>query len=290
MLTSAALVLGSCDLADPPAGTPVFLRIDTILLDGNPGTQGFLSHKFTDAWVFVDDQSIGAYELPVVFPALLRDNSVITVTAGIKQNGFSNSRINYPLMQVWDTSPGFAEGDTIQLNPEVRYADDVAFHRIIDFEVSAPFTEVGASVPMQVATEDSLVFEGARSAYIEFNEATDVAELRGESVPGAAFPLSTDTIPEDDSPVYLEMDYRCNQVFDVWLRTLPPPGSTAAPINEYLLSLAPQSDWNKIYIGLTEKLGSLGLNARYQIVIRGQKSPFVDQGRIFLDNLKIVSR
>jgi hypothetical protein len=290
MLGLFAVAGSGCDLADPPVGTPVYLRIDTILLDGDPLSQGFLSHNFEDAWVFIDDQSVGAFELPVVMPALVQPNSVITVTAGIRQNGFSNSRINYPLMQVWDTSPAFAEGDTITLTPEVRYAADVAFHRVIDFEVSTPFDDVNGSVPMQVTSEDSLVFEGNRSAYIELNALTDIVELRSERIPGAAFPLSTDTIPEDDSPVFLEMDYRCNQIFDIWLRSIPPIGSTAAPINEYMLTLSPQSDWNKIYIGLTEDLGSLGLNSSYQIVIRGEKSFLVEQGRIFLDNLKIVSR
>jgi hypothetical protein len=76
----------------------------------------------------------------------------------------------------------------------------------------------------------------------------------------------------------------------VWLRTSPAPGSTQAPINEYLLTLAARPAGNKIYLGLTDQLGSLGLNGRYQIVFRGFKDPSVATGRIYLDNLKLVSR
>ncbi len=284
-----AIALAGCELAAPPEGTPAWLRIDTIVLEGDPASQGALTQGFSDAWVFVDDQSIGAYELPVVLPVLLREGSTITVTAGIKQNGFSNSRIAYPLLLPWSFSPAFGEGDTIPAVPRVRYAPDVAFHRLINFETSTPFEEVNGSVPMQVTSEDSVVLEGTRSAFIELEDG-QIIDLRSETFPGAAFPLGPDTIPEDDSPVFLEMDYRCNQPFDVWLRTSPAPGSTQAPINEYLLTLAARPAGNKIYLGLTDKLGGLGLNGRYQIVFRGFKDPSVATGRIYLDNLKLVSR
>ena len=56
----------------------------------------------------------------------------------------------------------------------------------------------------------------------------------------------------ENENVFLELDYKCNQPFDIWLRANQSPNF----LSSYIVTLAPKEDWNKIYINLSEDNGS----------------------------------
>ena len=66
MLAFAAL---SCDSIDIFDERPAYLQIDSFVLADNPNAdEGSLNHNIVDAWVFIDDEMIGVFELPATIP------------------------------------------------------------------------------------------------------------------------------------------------------------------------------------------------------------------------------
>ncbi|MBI1193961.1 MAG: hypothetical protein GC205_12445 [Bacteroidetes bacterium] len=279
LVVAGACLAPSCELINPPEQLPTYLRIDTIILEGNPGEQGFLSHNISEAWVVINNQlSLSAYQLPAVVPVLAEGPTTITINAGIRRNGLSNSREAYPLYEFYAVERTLQPFDTLQLNPVVRYQNDIVFSLLENFETGnnfAPTLESNAS--FEVINDPSLAFEGNRCARVLL-EGTEYLEIRSgeKSLPDVGL-----------APVYLEMDYRCNQPFEVWVRSVPLFSGT--PISSFIVSVAPKDDWNKIYVYLSEQLGQLD-DAVYQISIQAIRDPGVEVGEIYLDNLKLLYR
>ena len=64
-------LLFSCNKFDGDQTIPAYIHIEKITLADNPIiSEGSLSNRITDAWVYVDDELIGAFELPATFPVL----------------------------------------------------------------------------------------------------------------------------------------------------------------------------------------------------------------------------
>ena len=72
------LVLSSCQKEDK-VDIPTYLKIDNIALD-----EGNTTSNITDAWVYVNDQLQGVYELPAKFPVLEEEIQTVRIKAGIK--------------------------------------------------------------------------------------------------------------------------------------------------------------------------------------------------------------
>ena len=72
------LILSSCQKEDT-VDIPTYLKIDNIVLD-----EGNTTSIITDAWVYVNDQLQGVYELPAKFPVLEEDIQTVRIKAGIK--------------------------------------------------------------------------------------------------------------------------------------------------------------------------------------------------------------
>jgi hypothetical protein len=83
-------LLFSCNKFDGDQTIPSYIHIDKITVVDNPTlNEGSLSNKITDAWVYVDEELIGAFELPATFPVLKKGKHKISIHPGIKLNGIS---------------------------------------------------------------------------------------------------------------------------------------------------------------------------------------------------------
>src|ERR1039457_4232719 len=86
----------SCEKFSGDQTIPAYLKIDSIYITTKTETQGSASHSITDAWVYVDDQFIGAYQMPARFPVLKEGKHKVEVFAGIKKDGIAATRTPYP--------------------------------------------------------------------------------------------------------------------------------------------------------------------------------------------------
>ena len=87
------LLLVSCEKNDKNM-IPSYIKINSISINNSEET-----HNITDAWVYINDNLQGVYELPAHFPVLYTGNQRIRIKAGIKQNGISSTRIPYPFYE-----------------------------------------------------------------------------------------------------------------------------------------------------------------------------------------------
>ncbi|HHS95849.1 MAG TPA: hypothetical protein ENJ45_04600, partial [Phaeodactylibacter sp.] len=85
----------SCNLINPDEKEPAYLHIASYTLSAS-STQGGNTHKVTDAWVYVNGNSLGAYQMPVTLPVLETGEVVLEIFPGIKTNGIAELPEIYP--------------------------------------------------------------------------------------------------------------------------------------------------------------------------------------------------
>ena len=90
LLITSLLFLLSCEVINTEEDIPSIISIESIEVDGNH------SSNITDAWVYIDNEFQGVFPLPANFPVLKTGELEIIIEAGIKKNGISSSRENYP--------------------------------------------------------------------------------------------------------------------------------------------------------------------------------------------------
>ncbi|UPT65780.1 MAG: hypothetical protein M0D57_14835 [Sphingobacteriales bacterium JAD_PAG50586_3] len=122
----------ACKKEVPNGGIPAYIQIDTIKVTTN-ANQGSASHKVTDAWIFVDSEPLGAFQLPCKIPVLKEGNHTILVRGGIKMNGISATRVPYPFYQFYQTDVNLVKEQVTVIQPTVTYFTDLLFPYKEDF-------------------------------------------------------------------------------------------------------------------------------------------------------------
>lgn len=272
-----SVLINSCELYNPSEPVPSYIHIDKFTLTIQPD-EGTNSHKITDAWVYVDDQLIGCFELPVTFPVMYEGTHEVKVRAGIKINGIAATRAPYPFYTTYSTSVNLSKGNKITINPNVKYLADTHFDFMENFEnVGTLLTNSpsGTDTSLQQLSNDLNVFEGSGSgiAYL------DNDRLLFECVTNTSYVL-----PKNSAPVFLELNYKCNRSFVVGIFAHAPGNSSKAAA----LGINPSANWNKIYIYLTPVIMAAANATDYNIFIGMINNTGSDSLALLIDNLKLV--
>ena len=115
------LTLTSCEKEDENSigeTIPAYIQIDAISIDDVNDTE-----KITDAWVYINDQLQGVYELPSLFPVLSTGKQNIRIKGGIKNNGISSSRRAYPFYKSFIQEKNLKADQITSMYPIVSYID-----------------------------------------------------------------------------------------------------------------------------------------------------------------------
>lgn len=88
-------LLTSCHKFDG-LSVPSYIHIESIELNCDYYTYGANTSNFTSAWVYIDDDLIGCYELPSTFPILKKGPHNVKVYAAININGIGATRSPFP--------------------------------------------------------------------------------------------------------------------------------------------------------------------------------------------------
>ena len=259
------LVLSSCQ-KENTVDIPTFLKIDNIALD-----EGNTTSNITDAWVYINDQLQGVYELPAKFPVLEEDIQTVRIKAGIKINGIASSRIAYPFYTSYFEDITFTPNETKTITPIVSYLDSINFFQE-DFEGT------GVNLETSAISDTTLLKLVDRDNHYGAGILSDSLFI---------FEISTDELkdlPQAGSPVFLELDYKSNTQFLVGVYVNYPQ----SVIQKDLLWINPKQEWNKIYVNLTTTI-SEGINASSFKVFIGMKRDFeLEKNELYFDNLKVV--
>ena len=273
------LALSSCELINPDEGIPSYIQIDTITLSTDYAAEGSASHKITDAWVYVDDELVGAYELPATIPVLNSGSHKITINAGIKMNGIAATRIPYPFYESYEVTTDLFPDSAISLEPNVNYYSSTTFAWKEDFEspgYTLEITSISDTILNRVSgTAD--VFEGNSSGLFSM--------LNPPHILFECKTINEYALPKGGTPVFLELNYKCNNTFRIGIFANEAGLSTQVP---QTILINKSENWNKIYVNLTNEV-SLFVNAiNYNIyfgVIPDEGNP---EPIVYVDNIKLI--
>ncbi|MBL7888354.1 MAG: hypothetical protein JNL24_02315 [Bacteroidia bacterium] len=275
----------SCNIINPAEPIPSYIRINSISLTTVAG-QGSNSSKITDAWVYIDEQLVGCFEVPVTIPILKEGVHQLKIRGGIKVNGISATRSPYPFYDSYTQTITLNNGEVQTISPVVKYLSSADFTCMEDFEASTGTilynSPSGTDTTLAVTTTLSEVFEGNKSGIAYIDATRTLFECVSD--PNTLFPL-----PKNSAPVFLEFNYKANYNFAVGLFCHTVIGSTTTNITkEKTLDFNPSSDWNKAYVYLTPTIGASGSANQYKIFIGMLNTTGADSLALQLDNIKIV--
>ena len=280
VLILSTLLLSSCkeDI------TASWLKIPTINLVTNPTTEGVNSNDITDAWVYMDNQPLGVWELPCEIPILAEGSHDFIVYAGIKSNGINATRIPYPFYKPTTFTLTLTKGETIEYTPTVNYKSDLAFIGREDFEDTG------------IILAPNTTYDTSNIEIININDYPNIIKY-GDNC-GKMTLTSLDTIIQVftdlnlDIPtgkIFMEIDYMNSNSFAVGLVTQT---VTTYTTNDPFIRVNSQDEstmkWKKIYLDLTDYLNYLSNPVFFEYYIVSSLDDGKSDGVVYLDNIKIV--
>ncbi len=131
-----AISLTGCYKFKGDQTVPAYLKIDSINVETYFPDEGSNSSKITDVWAYVDDNLVGVFELPALFPVLAKGRHKLQLRAGIMLNGISSTRVPYPFYLPIDYTDFEFFEDSVQTPPDLttEYYPGLKFAWMEDFE------------------------------------------------------------------------------------------------------------------------------------------------------------
>lgn len=283
----ALFLMTGCDKFEGDQSIPSYIRIDSIGVKITSSIQGTASASLTDAWVYVDDQLIGCFELPAVIPVLAEGKCNVKVYPGFKINGMNNTRAPHPMFNYFSFTKTLYPDSTISLTNQLINGKQTlltTYKEACTFKWMESFADPSLSIDSVKTSETGIgltpdgyadVFEGQFSGRIYMPDTvTYFLGTNNEDL----------TLPKLGRAVILELNYKTN--IDVTIGMYAT--STSQTVMQPLLVLSPTSTWKKIYVNLSPYVSSQSSAISYKIffgVIRDESS---SAGEILLDNIKLV--
>jgi hypothetical protein len=291
-LIMVVFLVTSCSKDKFKAQTPSYLHLESIDLE-TESFEGSSSHKITDAWVTMDGNFLGAFEVPCIVPILAEGEHEFRISAGIKANGISATRITYPFYDVCDLF--LKSNNTYQLsdanyitlikdssvvvNATTKYTENTNFLFIEDFEDAGAVLEMSeqSDTILTSTNIDSLVFEGYGSGEVHLDSVNDFFEL-----------ISSEFTPMSSiyNATMLELNYRCDHSFKLGVAV---KSADTGVIDRFeSIQISPSSDWNKIYVHMTNQVNLGNSDDEFGVFIGSVKSSSVETASFYFDNIKWV--
>ncbi|MCX6306366.1 MAG: hypothetical protein NT040_15495 [Bacteroidetes bacterium] len=273
------ITVSSCEKFSGDQTIPAYLSIDSIYITTNEA-QGTASQRITDAWVYVDDEFLGAYELPARFPVLKSGKHQLKIWSGVKKNGIAATRVSYEFYNPISREINLVPDSTLKTGVmATTYQAKTSFTWMENFEsVSLSLdTTSGSLATIKLTPADSAVtFEGYHSGMVVLDATHDYFECQTHT-----------EYPIPYQQVFLEMNFNCSNPFVVGLFTY----GTSILYQTPVITLNPTNgQWKKIYIDLTTTLNAYTAMYSFRVYFRAFKDAGMTKSGILLDNLKIVTR
>jgi len=283
----ATLTVFSCERFEGEQTIPAYLHVDTIYLESNPLIEeGYLTHNFTDVWVYVDDQVIGAFELPATIPILANGKHKVALYAGVVYNGITGTRGNYLFTKpkVYQEFE-LAMDSVISRNFSVSYYDNTKFLWMEDFEGTLSIKPTSNSDTTinkfhhQVA--DDFLGLSSGEGYLDGDHQVWEVTSYDPERPGYDF-------PSGGQPVFLEMDYNTENYLAVGIFVTDiGSGITQHPV---VVFQPTGGEWKKVYVNLSPSISAFNTSDHFNVFLRADKDSSLEEARILVDNLKLITR
>ncbi|MDP3445941.1 MAG: hypothetical protein Q8T08_24030 [Ignavibacteria bacterium] len=281
---SSILLLSACNKFEGEQTVPAYLHVDTILLTTDYFTQGSNTHNFTDMWVYVNDQLIGAFELPATIPVLARGKNKLEIRPGIKLNGISGTRVPNPFYKPYTINDfTFIEDSVLTVYPTTSYYSTTNFAWTEDFEnTSISLAKTSQSDTTINKTSPAHNPEAYLSNYSSYS---GVVHLEGDVTNFQIASFLGYTLPGLGAPVVLEVDYKCDRAFGIGMFAK----ESGTIINIPLIVVNPSDTWKKIYINLGPNITEHNTASEFKVYFESELGTDA-QARFLFDNIKLLYR
>lgn len=274
----------SCNKFEGDQTVPAYIKIDTVLLNTDYYSQGSNSHNITDVWVYVNDQLVGAFELPATIPILSRGNQKLEIRPGIKLNGIGGTRVPYPFYQPYVLNDfNFIEDSIRKINPVTSYYNTVGYAWLEDFE--------GTSISLAKTTQsDTSIYKttpinNPEAFLSEFSSYSGIINLTQDKNNFKIASFNAFILPGNGSPVMLELDYKCDRSFGVGMFA-----TINGTVVDIPLVVVNKSDtWNKIYINLGPNISAYTNASNFKVYLESSLSD-ESEAAYYFDNIKLIYR
>lgn len=275
-----ALVMPSCKKLNPPETIPCYGHIDSIGFTVGTG-QGSASADINSAWVYVDDQPVGAFELPCTFPMVASNGThTISIYPGVTVDGMNSTRNKYPFYTYYANPVNLTQGSTTKFAFTGTYTASTKFDWIEDFDGPGGITiskYSGDTNMFKVGKPDA--FEGSYSGEVLLDSNASINEV--------AYTGTSDsmTLPHNGTSVFMEINYNTNCLFTMGVFYYDAGTSSYIQGAQWVSAYA-TTGWKKMYIDLGPMVANLsGPFKIYFSVIR----PYgTTEAKLMLDNIKVL--
>lgn len=272
-----AFIAGSCIKNNPD---PAWLEVNEWTLEANIdpiSNTGELTHNFTDAWVYIDNEFIGIFEVPFKIPVLYSGMRNIKIYPTVLNNGISATKKIYPFVEPYIIDAEMIQNQTLTINPVTRYYNQVNFW-IEDFEGGSKITDSPNSSANLFKDNDPLYSQWGYYGEIQLSETAAEWVATSESM----------TLPQGGAEVYLEVDYYNTNSVVTGVLAINSVEVKENPNVQINAQDASEVKWKKIYIDLKDVVSGSTTAEYFKQSFQadlesGQTSTF-----IILDNIKVV--
>ena len=288
-----ALTFQSCEIINPPEQIPFYLRIDSISFMDSSTTPATITKKgvqnIVDAWVSVDGEYIGTYELPTTIPVLKpAGNHRVSIIPGILFNGVNSDRSPNPFFSTYTQNISTTEGsiDTIDVKVsykpnQPKYPSEGVGQFPEGFEGAGTIIKTAGSSKIDTirrTSDKDLVFDGNFSLIFEMNATDNYVEF--ETSKSYSLPSGLGI------PIYVELNFRTDVQFLVGVYAENVVSGQVIDI-PYLNLLPTDNEWKKIYINLTNELSTFKTH-KFKIYFKAFHDPALTNSKLLIDNFKLI--
>ena len=277
----------SCQIIDNPEKAPSFIHIDDFIFNISNNNQGTNSEKITDAWIYVNGNLEGVYEIPATIPLHYEGLKNLVIYPGIKRNGIAADRKKYPFYLPFDTICNLIPDSVLNIIPTTTYEEDLYFW-IEDFEdpqhkfQSHTLSQVDLSI---IEFPETSLFEGD-AGIINMDSSQYYCEIRTDELDFNQFPKNLNI------PAYIELNYANNYPFTIGI--LHKDASLPAYQKQALITIIPTYEneviWNKTYLFIPDATSFFTSATEFDLYISVTNDNYNNDISILLDNFKVIFR
>ena len=265
---------------------PAWLEVTQWTLQSNTalsGAEGELTQNFSDAWVYIDDQVIGVFEVPFKIPILKSGACNIKIFPTVKNNGIAATKKIYPFMEVYEVNATLVQNQTLTLNPTTKYNAFSQFW-VEDFEdplnVKITVDQNMSAIKSTPTTNTNLQsFNGNFYGILNLTT-TDSSWIAS---------TQEQLYIAKGKEAYLEIDYYTTNSIITGLIYVKPDNST---VNNIHISVQAQDEtnvkWKKIYIDIKELIGYAPNGSNFLQSFIATLDEGKSASEIRIDNIKVV--
>lgn len=254
--------------------------------------QGDTSQRVLDVWAFTRSNGetfLGSYGLPALIPVLKSGKTIMRLSGGIKRSGQDADRIIFPFYNDYFDTTDLELQKVDTISPVVTYLSGTRFPVVEDFERSLSTFSINKDTLFYYHPGDTLVKISDANAW-KPGSPSGLLQLSSASWQMMYESIDVSNLPAYTSPIFVEMDYKCNTSFFVGYKV-----STATKAySGSIIQLGAKGEWNKLYLDITDIIGyEINKNApepcTFKIVILMDKND-TPTPEVYLDNIKLLYR